>query len=348
MSVDGKHVDPIVFNTTSQNVDGLDAWREWFHPILDISAIDTESRQFCSENRVWDIGGILLSSVIAPAARVTRARLNISRAPIDHWVITYNRSGTTEISTEKTTLQARPNIPFLWSLGDRTSSYRNDVDRIQLLIPRDMFRDIAPLLDASRGSALNTPLGEMLGKYMLLLESHLSFVAPTDLPRLKTAVRGMIAACVVPSDERTRAATCQIEYVRLDRIRQMIHSNLRSPQLGPAMICKAAGISRSQLYRLFENSGGVLRYIQEQRLMQCYSIFSDPQNRRQVLSVAEDFGFNSASSFHRAFKKEFGRSPREVKLAAAAGSPLDIAIKGPQASATKHFYDLFAAPPRIF
>lgn len=339
---------PVVFSTNAPNAsDGLDAWREWFHPILDISPARTEGGQFHSENKVWDIGGLLLSSVVASAARTTRGKLNISRAPIDHWVISYNRYGVTEIAATKSTLHAPPGVPFLWSLGDQTSTYRSDVDRVQLLIPRDMFRDIAPMLDATRGSLLNTPLGATLGNYLLFLESNLRFIAPNDVQRLTTAVRGMIAACIAPSDDRLNAAASQIDYVRRERIRRMIHSNLRSPKLGPDVICKSVGISRSQLYRLFEGSGGVLRYIQRQRLLQCHAIFSDPENDKRVLSAAEEFGFNNISSFHRAFKREFGQSPREVKLAAASGTASHVRAPKKRAAA-RHFYDLMIEHAHIF
>jgi hypothetical protein len=43
-------------------------------------------------------------------------------------------------------------------------------------MPRDAFRDIAPVLDAACGSVLDTPLGHLLGDYMLALERHLPAV----------------------------------------------------------------------------------------------------------------------------------------------------------------------------
>lgn len=315
--------------------------------MLDISITRPGDGRFCSENKVWDIGGILLSSVVAPATHVTRGRFNISRAPIDHWVITYNRNGTTAMSTNKGTLHAPPRVPFLWSLGDTTSTYRSDVDRIQLLLPRDMFRGIGPLLDASRGSLVNTPLGTMLGNYMLFLETHLNSVAENELPRLTGAVRSMVAACIAPSNERAAIAATEIEHSRRERICQLIHLNLRSRALGPAMICKATGISRSQLYRLFENAGGVLRYIQRQRLLLCHTILSDPENRKPILSVAADFGFADASSFRRAFRREFGHGPRDVKVAGEVGVPIGREKPNQGASATRRFYDLVSRSTQI-
>jgi AraC-like DNA-binding protein len=337
-------VRPVIFNTESLDAaDQVAAWREWFSPIFDISPVASNNPRFSAENKVWDIGGILLSRSAAPATYVTRGKLNISKNPVDHWVITYNRHGETSIATDRTSLHASAGVPFLWSLGERTSSERSSVDRIQLLIPRDMFREISSLLDASRGSVLNTPLGRMLGDYMIFLESRLCSVAAGDLPRLAEAVRSMIAACVAPSAERSEVAAKEIELGRRERVCRVIHSQLRSAALTPASICRSVGISRSQLYRLFEHSGGVQRYIKRQRLLQSHAILSDPDNAQPVLSIAQGLCFEDASSFSRAFRREFGHSPSDVKSAAAAGMPLTIRMKRQGGSDTKRFADLLTA-----
>ena len=82
------------------------------------------------------------------------------------------------------------------------------------------------------------------------------------------------------------------------------------------------GISRSQLYRLFERAGGVAHYIQRQRLLRICSLLSDPENQRPIAALAADFCFEDASGFSRAFRQEFGCSPSDVRSAAKAGIPL--------------------------
>ena len=52
---------------------------------------------------------------------------------------------------------------------------------------RDAFQDIAPLLDAACGSALDTPLGHLLGDYMIALEHRLAALTEADLARLEPA-----------------------------------------------------------------------------------------------------------------------------------------------------------------
>ena len=124
---------------------------------------------------------------------------------------------------------------------------------------------------------------------------------------------------------------------RLERVRQAIQQNLRSPTLTPKRVSRLVGMSRSQLYRLFEPTGGVARYIQRARLREAYRVLSDAENRCDIREVAEDLGFFDPSSFSRAFRQEYGCSPRDVRMNAQSG-----------ATATPTRLALGALPPTDF
>jgi len=189
-------------------------------------------------------------------------------------------------------------------------------------MPRDAFRDIAPLLDAVCGLVLDTPLGHLLGDYMLALERHLPAVTEGDFPRLTNAVGAMIAAAVAPTTERMAVAKRQVDLGRKERVRQAVRRHLQTPTLGPKSLCQLVGMSRSSLYRLFEDIGGVVRYIQLQRLLEAQAVLSDPRASQSISALAENLCFADASSFSRAFKREFGHSPSEVRSAALVGLAL--------------------------
>jgi AraC-like DNA-binding protein len=132
-------------------------------------------------------------------------------------------------------------------------------------------------------------------------------------------VQAMIAAAVAPSPERVAAAKNQIEFGRLERVRKVIQRHLRSPVLGPATLCRLVGISRSNLYRLLESAGGVAHYIQKQRLLEAHAVLSNPTAAIKIAAIADDLCFSDASSFSRAYKREFGCSPGDTRSAAMAG-----------------------------
>jgi AraC-like DNA-binding protein len=313
---------PDTFATQSfRTGDQLNAWREWYQPVFDVIPNNPANEGFPAEICMWALGGLAISRTSAPPLHVMRTKAHLRRDPVDHWIISYCARGAHSAITAGVSVEVPARVPFLWSLGQEFLHERTHVARVQVLMARDAFQEIAPLLDAACGSVLDTSLGHLLGDYMLALEHHLPAVTDADTPRLANAVGAMVAAAVAPSAERVELARRQIDLGRMERVRQAVRRHLRTPNLGPRTLCRVVGMSRSNLYRLFEETGGVARYIQRQRLLEAHAVLSDATTVKSISSVAEDLCFADASSFGRAFKREFDCSPGEVRSAALAGLP---------------------------
>ena len=315
------HMQPDIFSTRSLSADEqLDAWRGWFHTVFDVAPGPSAAPGFHAENRVWTLDGFAVSRVSAPPLKASRTNAHIRRNPIDHWIVTLGNA-TTGIETPNAAMVVPERRPFILSLGNAFVSERNDDDRLQVYLARDSFRDIAPLLDAAQGRVLDTPLGQLLVDYMLLLERALPTLGAADLSLLKGALGAMIGACVLPSADRVAMADSQIKLTRLERVRQTIRRHLRSPGLGTDRLCREVGVSRSQLYRLLEGEGGVARYIQRQRLLEAYATLAGSSDKTPLATLATDLCFADASSFSRAFRHEFGVRPSDIRGNACAGPP---------------------------
>jgi AraC-like DNA-binding protein len=299
--------------------DQFEAWRVWFHSVFDVMPRQLVEEGFPAESQLWKLDGLAVSRVSAPAIHVARTKALIRRDPVDHWVITLGHRVTTAVRTAGASLEAPAGVPFVLSLGNELISERSRDERLQFYLPRNSFCELAPMLDAVRGTVLNTPLGRLLADYMLLLERNLPDLTPEDLPRLTGAVRAMVGACIVPSPDRLAAATSQIGLGRLERVRRAVRRHLRSPSLGPDMLCREVGTSRSQLYRLLEGESGVARYIQRQRLLEGHVALCDVSNIKRIAVIAEELCFADASGFSRAFRQEFAMSPSDVRAASLAG-----------------------------
>jgi AraC-like DNA-binding protein len=334
-------IAPETFLTRSLHpADQYDAWCEWVRPTFGIMPMDSVRYGFQAENHVWRLGDMAVSQVSAPPVRVKRQKADLRRDPVDHWVLSFCKQGATVITTDRASIKAPAGVPFLWSLGEASESERTQVDRTQLFLARDAFCDIAPLLDTERCSVLDTPLGRLLGDYMLALERRLPAMTRADLPRLTQATGAMIAAVVGPSAERIAVAKGPIDLGRLERVRQAVRKQLRSPALAPMTLCHVLGISRSNLYRLFEDVGGVARYIQSRRLHEAHAMLSQTATNHAISLIAEELCFPDASSFSRAFKREFGYSPSEARIAALGGLTQSAAPRAQAALEAARFSDL--------
>ena len=254
-------------------------------------------RGFAAANSNWKLNGFTFSHVSSPATCIDRTRSLLRSNHVDHWAFTLSKRTTSDIEVHGSALEVPPRVPFILSLGEEMHIGRRQQDeRIQLLLARDSFQAIAPLLDATRGTALNTSQGRLLADYMLLLERNLPNITPEDGSRLPSAIQAMLAACLAPSVDRLAAAGRQVDLTLMERVRQAVRRNLRSAVARAGQkLCREAATSRSQLYRLLEGEGGVARYIQRRRLSESFAILCDTSNNFSINAIAETLCFADAS-----------------------------------------------------
>ncbi|HEY2529408.1 MAG TPA: AraC family transcriptional regulator [Xanthobacteraceae bacterium] len=315
-------VMPVSFSTSGlRGQDRLDAWRSFYNPVLDV-VTNQPAGEFDAKTQLWILGSFAIGRTKSPPVQVTRTKKHLKHDPVDHWVISYCAHGAHTTRTAGISAEVPARVPFLWSLGQEFTHERTNAERIQLILARDGFGDIESVLDAALGSALNTPLGLLLGDYMAALERHLKGLTEADLPRLKDAVAAMVGAAVAPTVERVAVAKRQIDLGRMERVRQVVRRHLRTPTLRPTTLCRLVGMSRSNLYRLLEAKGGIAQYIQQQRLLEAHSLLCNLGDRPSITALAEDFCFTDVSSFSRAFRREFGYSPSDARPAAISGLPV--------------------------
>ena len=313
---------PVKFTTMSvPRCEQFEAWRNWYGSLIDIASRNAPDKGFPARNLTWRLGSLAVAQVSAPAIWTQRTKPLIRRNPVDHWVITVNRRGAMTVKTPSASFSPPVGVPYVMSLGEEMETAKNDHARVQFYLSRDGFRGIAALLDAARATALDTAEGRLLADYMTMLARNLPDLAREDGPRLGNAVEAMLGACLAPSSDRTSNAGKQMDLTLLERVRRIIRAHLRSPSLGTDKLCREAAASRSQLYRLLEGEGGVAHYIQRQRLSESFALLCDVSNVLPIGSIAELLCFADASSFSRAFRREFGTSPSDVRAASLSGLP---------------------------
>lgn len=322
------------FRFSTRQLDPRDrrsAWEEWFQPVFDVHADDIDGSDFNADYVIWNLDGVSLTRVSTPGARTVRTSSHLRRCPLDHWVISYCQSEPAFIVLDDRELDARAGVPFVWSLAQVSESHRVASDRLQLYLPRDTFPDLAPFLDSAVGMMLDSGPGRLLAEYLQLLERNLPALTPVESAGLSAAVRAMVAACIVPSSDAMARALPQIKLTMLQNVRRAVAQGLHSPNLDPDRLCHDTAMSRSQLYRLLECEGGVARYIQRQRLSASYAQLCDRTNMQSIAEIAADFCFLDPSSFSRAFRREFGLAPTDVRALSQPGDPHQSPSRPPSA-----------------
>ena len=331
---------PVIFTTTDvPKAKQFDAWRGWFDSVFDVT-IDDPVQGFCATSETWNFGYLGLSRVRAPQLHATRTAQLVRRNPIDHWNITVGHTRTLGEAGREHAIDIPAYAPFVVSLGRELASYREADERLQLYLSRDAFPDVTAVLERVEGRPLNDAMGKLLAEFVVLLARSASAFSGTDPGALQHAVRGMLLACVAPSADHGAIGAAPLAATRKEIVRRLVDLNLNNSALGPDFLCREAGLSRSQLYRLFESEGGVAHYIQRRRLRRCFTELSSSAGGRTVAAIAEELGFPEPSSFSRAFRREFGLAPRDVMHQRLSGAPVDAALAKAQASEARTLQDL--------
>ena len=316
----------------------IEAWRCWYGSVVDTASRQPAAEGFRARSTAWTLGAFVFSRVSTPPIAIARTQTLIRRNPVDHWSVSVGKQSASDLKFRRDVLKAPARVPFVVSLGAEIYQERAR-ERIQLYLSRDSFQAIAPLLDAARGTALDTPEGKLLADYMLLLERNFPHLPVTDGSKLAAAIQAMLGACLAPSADRIAEASHHIDLTLMERVRQAVRRNLRSPSLGPDRLCREAATSRSQLYRLLEGEGGVAHYIQRRRLSESFSMLCDVSNNFPIGKVAEMLCFADGSSFSRAFRREFGMSPSDVRATSLGGLPPTPPPKSSAGPAVRSFGD---------
>jgi AraC-like DNA-binding protein len=93
-----------------------------------------------------------------------------------------------------------------------------------------------------------------------------------------------------------------------------IEQNLSDPALDADTLRGALGVSRTALYELFDETGGVARHIRDRRLDESMRRLIAPRHRHErIAEIAYAMGFGSEKTFNRAFRERFACAPGEAR-----------------------------------
>jgi len=106
-----------------------------------------------------------------------------------------------------------------------------------------------------------------------------------------------------------------VREVKLQRLMDYLELHYTNPELTTEKVAKACGISTRYLHYLLKSKGTrFYDHLWQARLNSAYAQLTDAAlSRRTISEIAYAIGFKSSAHFSRAFRNQYGRSPREVR-----------------------------------
>jgi AraC-like DNA-binding protein len=148
----------------------------------------------------------------------------------------------------------------------------------------------------------------------LLLVGSEELTTPASLVGVDRYLAALAALLLRTAIRRPGPELAQAEQVRL-RTDAIIYEQAADPNLTPATIAAQLNISLRQLYRAFNGTESPAARIRRRRLERAAEILAARSGPGHVERVAIECGFASAEYFSRAFRREFGLSPRAYRSA---------------------------------
>jgi AraC-like DNA-binding protein len=208
--------------------------------------------------------------------------------------------------------------------GPFTVSRPTPVTLVGLRVPRAAIR---PLVRSSDQTALRTIPGAATAALRLLATYARAVV---DDPALAAAESGqliaghlhdLVALALGPTRDAAQAAGAGgMRAARLERIKADIGAHFTDEALTLGALAARHGITPRYVHRLFEGEG--LTYTQSvlgRRLACGHRLLRDARHAgRNISAIAYDVGFGDLSYFNRAFRRQYGATPSDVRHGASA------------------------------
>lgn len=296
----------------------FDAWRDANASFLEHHCPPSRPDSYEAEATTWSFGRLALTKAETPGGAYSRTAECLRRDGLDHWCFSMALQGSRVHRTRDQISMMQPGQIMLDSLAQPFEVARTRSSWVFLYTPRDLLPEASRLGHGSR--MLNTPEGRLLAEHLRLLATELPRMTAAEAERMAEATQAMIALAIAPGSRAEQAISGPVATAQIMRLRALIRANLGSATFGPARLCRLAGISRSQLYRLFEVHGGVAQCIQRERLAAAHRALSNAADLRSISEIADSVGLFDPSSFSRMFRRSYGISPRELRLATSAGT----------------------------
>lgn len=276
---------------------------------LDIS---TEAGTVDATMRTDHLGELQISTVDSDPGEIHRSPRFVARGDGKQVLVALQCSGTCQVEQDGQYTELRPgDIAFFESLRPYRMRFPQRFRQKVFAVPRGLLGQPEEALGRITARTIR-PVGglaALLSPFMSrLADTSESYSGPVA-ERLADSAVGLLAAAAAQQLGEEPAELPGADRVLLLRIQRFIRWHLAEPDLTPAVIGRAHGISVRYLHRLFEQEGTTVgRWIRELRLQECRRELTGTAS---VGSVARRWGFSGTAHFGRAFRREYGISPTD-------------------------------------
>ncbi|PXY34623.1 AraC family transcriptional regulator [Prauserella sp. PE36] len=286
-------------------------WRELIcETFVQLNAAPVTQGAFAGRIEHVPVGRLELSTVVAAGQVVRRTRSLIARSGDEYLLASIQLQGRGLVEQDERRAELRAGDMAFY---DSTRPYTLHFDeRFRQLVVQVPKRDLA-VRDTRRLTARTLGRGgpgQVVPAFFTSLADAAKANPHTTAPLLPHALGLLSAAASFAA--RDEPAPDPVQALVRERALAFIRRNLGDPGLDVDLVAGACRVSRRTLYRVFTPDGGIATQIRRIRLDRARAMLLEHPDR-PVAAIAALCGYDSESGFHRAFRAEFGMTPRECR-----------------------------------
>lgn len=181
------------------------------------------------------------------------------------------------------------------------------------VLPRALAEQTLPSVRSLHGHVIAPGQAALLVSHMAMIRQHAHQLPASSGPSLARTIVDLFTIAVCASLGNAPADVEQHERGLRHELRAVIEQHLGSPSLNTARLSRTLGVSRSTLYRLLQDEGGVQAYIRTRRLDRIAETLRSGGDRETIAALAERWGFCDAAYLGRAFREVYGLTPGDYR-----------------------------------
>jgi AraC-like DNA-binding protein len=271
----------------------------------------------------WTLGEMVMTHSRIGAAKMVRTAEMARQDGRDWILVLLLKSGTMKFAIDdgaKEQTMRQGEVAVFDTIRDFASD-GSAMDSVTCAISRRALAQITPGPPLHHGLIVEGAWGRLLADYLLSFLRQLPEMDAGDASSLTGAFVGVLAAALRAAQPTGDAPVSKTIATARHRVESHIDQNLTSGQLSSEQICEKLALSPSSLYRAFAHAGGITAHIRKRRLEVIHALLNTTTDGLSIGAIARQYGFVSAAHFSRAFRKQFGFSPRAARLGSVLVRP---------------------------
>ncbi|WP_311274077.1 helix-turn-helix domain-containing protein [Methylobacterium sp. WCS2018Hpa-22] len=290
------------------------AWRDAISPVFHAYIDDDVEVSPNVQMKNYNLQRCLFGFLTAPQQRIERSTQQISQQGVDHLLLRIYLSGKASLRRNGSEIDVEAGRFTVFDLSQTMVSDATEVSSINLLIPRRSFERRLGDLSPQHGTSFRfdaNPITRLMSDHLRSLSHCIETATADQQDSLSIAT---IALANAVFTDPTRDSPYERETILGISIRQFIEADLYSFDLGTEKLTARFGISRTALYGLFEQDGGIATYIRDRRLSRAMRILAGLEGgpKRLISTIGYECGFETEKMFSRAFTRKYGINPSMV------------------------------------